>query len=107
MSKEIKEFKVTCKGCNDVKFYSFVDFENEQMTKTKRASGCLGDSFATAATSFACLPLGCLFAGDSIKNQQLRKLPPEERKKVYCKAIVCAKCYSAALDIETVTHHVK
>ena len=57
MSKEIKEFKVICKGCNDVKFYPFVDFGNEQMTKTKKASGCLGDSFTTGATSLACLPL--------------------------------------------------
>ena len=107
MSKEIKEFKVICKGCNDVKFYPFVDFGNEQMTKTKKASGCLGDSFTTGATSLACLPLGCLFAGDSIKNRELRKLPPDERKKVYCNAVVCKKCNSTAFEIETIVHHVE
>ncbi len=88
MSKEVKEFKVTCRSCGDVKCYPFVDFENEIITKKKKACGCLGDSFATTATSLACLPLGCMFAGDSIKNRQ----PPEERKKVYCDAVVCSKC---------------
>ncbi len=107
MSKEIKEFKVTCKGCNTVTFFPFVDFENEEKTKAEKNKGCLSDAFLTTAATSACLPLGCLCAGQSIRNKQMRDLPPEERKKVYCNATICSKCRSTALEIETVTHIIK
>lgn len=107
MEKVIKEFKVTCKACGNIRFVPYFDFT--QQSTPQKAKGCCGDLFTSIGLSLACLPLGCCSTAASLDGIAARNRTPEQQREVYFdlqKVSVCNRCNSIAKEVEVITHKI-
>lgn len=107
MNKEIREYKITCQGCGDIRFTPYFDFQ--QSTTAQKSKGCFGGMLASLGLSFACLPLGCCTSLATLDGVKAKNRTPEQKRELYFdmqKVNICKKCKSVAKQVEIITHNV-
>lgn len=108
MSEKImQEYKITCQGCNTVRFVPY--FEFKQKTSKEKSKGFMADILTNIGISAACLPLGCCTSIASMDGMAARNRTPEEQREKYFelqKVDVCKKCGSLAKKVEVITHNI-
>ncbi|MFK7048476.1 hypothetical protein FLACOL_01580 [Flavobacterium columnare] len=102
----MKEFKITCQGCNNIRFVPY--FEFTEHTSSQKKKGFLTDLFTSIGLGVVCLPLGCCSSLASVDGVNARNRTPEEKREKYFelqKVDVCNKCGSLAKKVEIITHN--
>lgn len=106
MAKEMKEFKITCQGCETVRFVPYFEFTTK--TSSEKTKGLFADILTSLGLGVACLPLGCCTGLASLDGVQARNRTPEQQRDKYFelqKVDVCKKCGSLAKKVEVITHN--
>ena len=79
MAKEMKEFKITCQGCQEIRFIPY--FEFKEQTKKEKSKGFFADIITSIGLGTACLPLGCCTALGSADGIKSKKQNPRTAKR--------------------------
>lgn len=107
MAKILKEFKITCQGCQTIRCIPF--FEFKESTSSDKSKGFFTDILTSLGLGVACLPLGCCTALGTVDGLKARSRTPEQQREKYFelqKVNVCKKCGSIAKKVEVVTHNI-
>lgn len=103
----MKEFKITCHGCGNIRFVPYFEFEKQ--SSTKKSKGFIADMITSLGLGMACMPIGCCSGLASIDGLNARKRTPEEQREKYfqlSKVDKCNNCGSLASKIDVITHDI-
>lgn len=106
MAKEMKEFKITCQGCGNIRFVPYFDFTAQ--TTAQKSKGFCADILTSLGLGMACLPLGCCTGLASVDGLNARNRTPEQQREKYfelSKVDSCSKCGSLVKKVEVITHN--
>lgn len=104
--KEIKEYKITCIACENIRFIPYFEFKDDSLTEKPKTF--FENMLVTLGLASCCLPLGCASALIST-NEILDSKTSEEKLDKYFelhKVNRCNKCGSMAKYIEVIIHKI-
>lgn len=104
--KEIKEYKIICAGCGNIRFVPYFEFKDDSINE--RSKTFLEGLLVSCGLSSCCLPLGCISGFDSANDVLTSKTGTEKLNKYFDlhKVNSCNKCGSAAKNVEVITHNI-
>lgn len=108
MKAEMKEFKVTCQGCGNVRFVPYVDFIKAKQEDSGKGKTFLGNILFSLGLGTVCLPLGCCSGLLSVGDVTAKNKTPEQQQEKYFqiyKVNRCNKCGSFHKKVEVINHN--
>ncbi len=105
--KEMKEYKIVCIACGNIRFVPYFDFENDCLNNKSKTF--FGNLLTSCGLSSCCLPLGCILGFNSANEVLISKTSEEKLNKYFdlYKVNCCNKCGSGAKNVEVIIHNIK